>query len=83
MHYGIRILMRDQLLTSAGARRRLSPSIHVQLQQVAHATLALFVDQVLAVAEVAAGVLPLIHGLPLGDGHFLPVQGDEDVLGWI
>lgn len=57
--------------------------MHLQLQQIADATLTLFVDEVLAVAEVAVGVLGLVDGLPLGDGHFLPVQGDENVLGWI
>lgn len=57
--------------------------MHLQLQQVADATLTLFVDEILAVAEVAVGVLGLIHRLPLRDGHFLPVQGDENVLGWI
>lgn len=57
--------------------------MHLQLQQVAQATLALFVDEILAAAEVAVGVLGLIHRLPLRDGHFLPVQGDENVLAWI
>lgn len=57
--------------------------MHLQLQQVADATLTLFVDEILAVAEVAVGVLGLIQRLPLWDGHVLPVQGDENVLGWI
>lgn len=57
--------------------------MHLQLQQIADATLTLFVDEVLAVAEVAARELGLIDRLPLRDGHFLPIQGDENVLGWI
>lgn len=57
--------------------------MHLQLQQIADATLTLFVDEILAVAEVAVRVLGLIYRLPLRDGHFLPIQGDENVLGWI
>lgn len=84
------ITFRAQLLTLEGASKapsaRLLPSaesVHLQLQQVAQAALTLFVDEILAVTEVAAAVLGLIHGLPLRDGHVLPLQGDESVLGWI
>lgn len=57
--------------------------MHLQLQQVADATLTLFVDEILAVAEVALRVLGLFYRLPLRDGHFLPIQGDDNVLVWI
>lgn len=57
--------------------------MHLQLQQIADATLTLFVDEILAVAEVAVRVLGLIYRLPLRDGHFLPIQGDDNVLVWI
>lgn len=57
--------------------------LHVQLQQVAKATLALFVDEIFTVAEVAVFKLGLIYGLTLRNSNLLVLQSDEDVLGWI
>lgn len=57
--------------------------MHLQLQQVADATLTLFIDEILAVAEVAVGILGLIHRFSLRHPHFPPIQGDESVLGGI
>lgn len=66
-----------------GGRSLQLPSRHVQLQQVAQATLTLFVDEIFAVGEVAATVLGLVLGSALRNGHLLTVQGDEHVLGGI
>lgn len=56
---------------------------HVQLQQVAKATLALFVDEIFTVAEVAVGVLWLLYGFSLRNGNILSLQSDDNVLRWI
>lgn len=54
--------------------------LELELQKKAYATLVLFVDEVLAVAEVAVRELGLLHGWSLGHRHLVTIQGDEDVL---
>lgn len=58
----------------------LLPSLHVQLQQVADATLTLFVDEIFTVVEVAVLVLSLFNAPALGNRNLLAIQGDENVL---
>lgn len=57
--------------------------MHVQFQQVANATLVLFVDEIFTVAEAAVCKLGLRYGSPLRYSNLLAFQGDESVLGGI
>jgi len=57
--------------------------LHVQLQQVANATLVLIVDEVLAVVEAALFVATLAGGFALGHRHLLAIQRDGGVLRWV
>lgn len=64
-------------------RNCVCPLLHLQLKQVAQATLTLFVDEIFAVAEAALRVLRLLGRLTLRDGHLFALQGDGDVFGGI
>ena len=55
----------------------------MQLQKVADPTLTLFVDEILAVGEVALLVLTLLQGFSLGHHHLLVIQSDFGVLGGV
>lgn len=82
----VNIITNAAKLFRSHLRRRRSFSLlvlHFQLQQVAHATLALFVDEVLAVAEGAPFELRLLNGLPLWHSNILSIQSDEGVLGGV
>lgn len=62
----------------------LPPSVlHLELEQEAKATLALFVDEVFTVGETALVELRLCFGFTLRNRDLLALQGDGDVLGRI
>lgn len=85
MHHDIGGILAGDGAEKSREQNRLLPasSLHVQLQQVADATLTLFVDEIFTVGEVAVAVLRLIFGLALRNSDLLAIQCDEGVLGWI
>lgn len=57
--------------------------MYFHFKQVAKATLALFVDQVFTLVEVAFRVLGLFNYFSLRNSNLLAIKGDDDILRWI
>ena len=57
--------------------------LEVHEEQVSNSVLALPVDEILALAEMATGAIGVVLGFTLGNHHLLPIKLQFSVRFWI